>query len=100
MQRYGGRFLGRCVLQLVIRYHHEIVPIHHIAADDLLGRHLLARGFRDGLIANSGMVLLMQQVRADALGFSSGVQTDGNSTSPKAIDPFQIALMSKQKPKS
>ena len=53
--------------------HHEIVPLHLIAADDLFCRHFLAGRFRDALIADSGVILLVQQVRADALGFSGGV---------------------------
>jgi hypothetical protein len=59
---------------------------------DLFGRHFFAGGFRDALIANSGMILLVQKVRADALGFSGGYRLTGICTSPNATDPFQIAL--------
>jgi hypothetical protein len=51
-------------------------------------RHFLAGRFRDALIADSGVILLVQQGRADALGFSSGVQIDGNLHEPERDGPF------------
>jgi hypothetical protein len=70
----GSGFFRCRFLQLIIRNDHEIVPFDFEAADDLVGRHFFAGGFRDALIANFGMILLVQKVRADgALAFSGGV---------------------------
>jgi hypothetical protein len=45
-------FFGRRFLQLIVLYHHEIVPLHLIAVDDLFCRQLYAGRFRDALIAD------------------------------------------------
>src|ERR1700730_13457415 len=47
-----------------------------------------AGGFRDAPIANSGMILLVEKVRADALAFSGRVQIDRDMNEPKRDRPF------------
>src|ERR1700680_1598191 len=64
-------------------------------------RHFFAGGFRDALIANSGMILLVQKVRADALAFSGGVQINGDMNEPERNRPFPDGShITKQKPKA
>ena len=67
---------------------HPLTNDMSVAADDLFCRHFLAGRFRDALIADSGVILLVQQVRAHALGLSSGVQIDGNMHEPERDRPF------------